>query len=114
MEHTAFSIINRYIRFVDSEKDKPIEHCPLNPEWELFIGKNRERLKLTTMPEPYNFNRTLNWLSRQVAPTLKVAMKLDKINQTSVMDEIIQNARLSDRHRKLLKQVTSTPEKLIT
>lgn len=114
VEHTAFSVINRYIRFVDSEKGKAFERCPLNPEWELFIGKNRERLKLTTMPEPYNFNRTLNWLSRQVAPTLKVAMKLDKINQTSVMNEIIQNARLSDRHRKLLKQITSTPENLIT
>lgn len=32
VEHTAFSIINRYIRFVDTEKDKPREQWRLNPD----------------------------------------------------------------------------------
>ena len=50
-----------------------------------FCRNNRERLKLTTKPEPYSFQRTLNWLSHQVAPTLKVAIKLDEINQTQVV-----------------------------
>lgn len=113
VEHTAFSIINRYIRFVDEERGKSQEHWKINPEWEFFIGKHRDCLKLTTIPEPYNFNRTLNWLSRQVAPTLKVAMKLDEINQTSIMEEIVHNARLSEKHQKLLKQISLPPESLI-
>ena len=112
MEHTAFAIINRYLRFVDEEKGKTREQWQVNPEWEFFIGTERSQLKLTTMPEPYNFNRTLNWLSRQVAPTLKVAMKLDEINQTSVINEIIHDAKLSDKHRKLLKQISLLPEEL--
>ena len=81
-EHTAFKIINRYIRFVDKDDSKPRSDWKLNEEWAWFIGNNRERLKLTTKPEPYSFQRTLNWLSHQVAPTLKIAIKLDEINQT--------------------------------
>lgn len=79
-ERTAFKIINRYIRFVDRDDLKPRSGWKLNEEWAWFIGSNREQLKLTTKPEPYSFQRTLNWLSHQVAPTLKVAMKLDEIN----------------------------------
>ncbi len=66
-EHTAFKIINRYIRFVDKDDSKPRSDWKLNQEWAWFIGNNRERLKLTTKPEPYSFQRTLNWLSHQVA-----------------------------------------------
>lgn len=87
-EHTAFKIINRYIRFVDKDDSKPRSDWKLNEEWAWFIGNNRERLKLTTKPEPYSFQRTLNWLSHQVAPTLKVAIKLDEINQTQVVKDI--------------------------
>ena len=47
-EHTAFKIINRYIRFVDKDDSKPRSDWKLNEEWAWFIGNNRERLKLTT------------------------------------------------------------------
>lgn len=49
-EHTAFKIINRYIRFVDKDDSKPRSDWKLNEEWAWFIGNNRERLKLTTKP----------------------------------------------------------------
>ena len=103
-EHTAFKIINRYIRFVDKDDSKPRSDWKLNEEWAWFIGNNRERLKLTTKPEPYSFQRTLNWLSHQVAPTLKVAIKLDEINQTQVVKDILDHAKLTDRHKQILKQ----------
>ena len=40
-----------------------------------FIGDNRQSLKLTTKPEPYTLDRTLRWVQRQVAPTLKMLKK---------------------------------------
>ena len=43
-----------------------------------FIGDNRQSLKLTTKPEPYTLDRTLRWVQRQVAPTLKMLKKIDK------------------------------------
>lgn len=113
-ESTAFKIINRYVRFVDKEDDKPRSDWKLNDEWAWFIGGNRNSMKLTTKPEPYSFRRTLNWLSRQVAPTLKMAMKLDEINNTSIINEIITNAKLKERHDKILKQQAATAKEVIT
>lgn len=96
-ESTAFKIINRYIRFVDKEDGKPRSDWKLNEEWAWFIGENRESMKLTTKPEPYSFRRTLNWLSRQVAPTLKMAMKLDEIKNTDIVKRIIIDAQLTEK-----------------
>ena len=76
-EQTAFGIINRYVRFVDKESGKSREEWPLNPMWETFIGKHRNTLKLTTAPEPYTLERTLNWFSHQLAPTAKMLMLND-------------------------------------
>lgn len=113
-ESTAFKIINRYIRFVDKEDKKTRSDWKLNNEWAWFIGENRESMKLTTKPEPYSFKKTLNWISRQVAPTLKMAMKLDEINNTQFINEIITNAELKEKHEKILKQQAATAKEVIT
>lgn len=113
-ERTAFKIINRYIRFVNRDDSKPRSDWKLNEEWAWFIGSNREQLKLTTKPEPYSFQRTLNWLSHQVAPTLKVAMKLDEINQTQIIKDILDNAKLTERHEMILIQQSAKDKDVIT
>lgn len=113
-ERTAFKIINRYIRFVDRDDSKPRSDWKLNEEWTWFIGSNREQLKLTTKPEPYSFQRTLNWLSHQVAPTLKVAMKLDEINQTQIIKDILDNAKLTKHHEMILRQQSAKDKDVIT
>lgn len=112
-ERTAFKIINRYVRFVDKDVSKPRNKWKLNPEWEWFIGKDREALRLTTKPEPYSIRRTLNWISHQVAPTLKMAMKIDEKNNTDVIKEIIDKAELTEKHEKILEQCTSPVEEVI-
>lgn len=112
-ESTAFKIINRYIRFADKEDGKQRSDWKLNEEWAWFIGENRQSMKLTTKPEPYSFRRTLNWLSRQVAPTLKMAMKLDEIKNTDIVNKIITNAQLTEKHEKILKQQAATTEEVI-
>ncbi|MGX4601440.1 MobT family relaxase [Faecalimicrobium sp. JNUCC 81] len=112
-EKTAFSIINRYIRFVDKEDDKSRSEWKINNHWSYFIGEGREKLKLTTNPEPYSIQRTLNWLSRQVAPTLKTIKRLDNINNTTVMEELIRNAELTERHKKIIEQNSVNVEEII-
>lgn len=102
-EKTAFSIINRYLRFVDKDETKERRDWKINSRWAWFIGENRKRLKLTTKPEPYSFWRTLNWLSHQVAPTLKAALKLDEVNHTTYIKDMVNHASLNDRLKKLLK-----------
>ena len=65
-----------------------------------FIGRNRKEIQLTSEPKPYTIERTLNWLGRQVAPTWKMAKELDRLNQTTYIQDMVRNARLSDQHKK--------------
>ena len=112
-ERTAFSIINRYLRFVDIEEDKRREDWKLNDRWAWFIGKGREPLKLTTQPEPYTLSRTLNWIARQVAPTLKMLKRIDAGNNTEYLKSIEQHAKLTEKHEQIIKQQTAPVTELI-
>ena len=112
-ERTAFSIINRYVRFVDKDDTKRRSEWQTNERWAWFLGKDRGRLKLTTQPEPYDFSRTLNWLARQVAPTLQVAETLDKQNDTTIIRDMVKNAKLTDRLKKVLQQLSVSTEEMI-
>ena len=112
-EQTAFGIINRYVRFVDKESGKSREEWPLNPMWETFIGKHRNTLKLTTAPEPYTLERTLNWFSHQVAPTAKMLMLIDEKCGTSHVKDILDNTELRDKHRKIIQQKMRTVNEMI-
>ena len=113
-EQTAFSIINHYVRFVDREPEKRKTDWKLNDRWAWFIGKDRPPIKLTTDPEPYTLERTLGWISRQVAPTLKMLKKIDAGNSTSYLKEIEDNAKLTEKHLQIIRQQTADTEELIT
>ncbi|MDY0406650.1 MobT family relaxase [Virgibacillus sp. 179-BFC.A HS] len=111
---TAFSIINRYIRFVDKDEKKRRSHWKINKEWKRFLDLGVSRkITLTTKPEPYTFDKTLRWLARQVAPTWKLATKLDEINQTTVIKDMLDQAKLTKRHHQLLMQQALATEEVI-
>lgn len=112
-ERTAFQIINRYVRFVDRDDTKPRSDWRISEEWAWFIGEHRGILKLTTKPEPYSFERTLHWLSHQVAPTLKLALRLDKMNHTQIVHDIITHAKLTEKHEKILKQQAAAAKEVV-
>ena len=112
-ERTAFDIINRYMRFVDKEDGKKRSDWQVNDRWAWFIGSDRGRLKLTTRPEPYTLERTLNWIARQVAPTLKMAKKIDRINGTNIIDRLVHDAKLTDKHEKIIEQQTASSEEVV-
>ena len=113
-EQTAFSIINHYIRFVDREPEKRKTDWKLNDRWAWFIGKDRPPIKLTTDPEPYTLERTLGWINRQVAPTLKMLKKIDAGNGTTYLKEIEDNAKLTEKHLQIIRQQTADTEELVT
>ena len=74
---------------------------------------NRQSLKLTTKPEPYTLDRTLRWVQRQVAPTLKMLKKIDKGNGTDYMETIEQQAKLTEKHEMIIKQQTTSAKDLV-
>lgn len=110
VERTAFSIINHYLRFVDREDGKPKSQWKINADWAWFIGEHREKIKLTTQPKPFTLQKALNWLHRQVAPTLRMVEELDKQNHTTILRDMLDNADLKKKHRHLLQLEKSTPE----
>lgn len=68
---------------------------------------------MTTKPEPYSYERTLNWLRHQVAPTLKVASILDVLNETDIIPAMIRDANLTEKHEKLIEQQNLAVEDVI-
>ncbi len=103
---TAFSIINRYIRFADWQEDVDRRNWKTNEIWKMFIGDEGTDIRLTMKPEPYTLEKTKNWIARQVAPSLKLLLTLDEIHGVDEIEEIINNAKLTDKQKKLLEQQT--------
>lgn len=95
------------------EADKRKNDWKLNDRWAWFIGDNRQSLKLTTKPEPYTLDRTLRWVQRQVAPTLKILKRIDYGNGTDYLKTIEQQAKLTGKHEMIIKQQTSPVKDLI-
>lgn len=112
-ERTSFSIINNYIRFVDAVPGKSRRDWKTNKDWLFFIGENRGRLKLTTQPEPYEVNKTRNWMSHQVAASQKMLMEIDRLNGTTFVKDMMENVKLRPKHRKIIEQFTRTIKDVI-
>lgn len=112
-ERTAFRIINRYVRFVDKITGKPRNEWSINKQWLWFTGEDRDSMKLTTKPEPYTIQRTLDWIADQVAPSLKMLMKIDEINNTKNVMNIMKYTQLSEKHKKIIKQQTVSIKEVI-
>lgn len=103
---TAFGIINHYTWFLKPKRGRKKESWDMDEDWLLFIGNENRNLKLTTKPEPYSFNRTLQWFSKQVAPMWKTALEIDTKNGTNIINDMLDNARLKEKHQKLIEQQT--------
>ncbi|MBA4700312.1 MAG: XRE family transcriptional regulator [Ruminococcus sp.] len=112
-DSTAFDIINRYIRFLDRDDTKEKDEWEVNDRWAWFLGENRGKLKLTSDPKPFSIRRTLNWFSHQVCPTWKFLEEKDKLEETSVMKDMFDNAQMSKRHETFLKQSQLKPAEVI-
>lgn len=106
VEKTAFGIITRYLRFVDYRANQDRTKWPLNKMWQRFCGKNRQPLRLTLAPEPFDLRKTKAWIQKQVAPMLKVLFKIDAFNGTTETMTMIKSVELQKRHLKLLEQQT--------
>ena len=99
---------------MDRESEKRKTDWKYNDRWAWFIRTDRPPVKPTTDPEPYTLERTLGWISRQVAPTLKMLKKIDVDNSINYLKEIEDNAKLTEKHLQIIRQQTVDTEELIT
>lgn len=113
-ERTIFNIMTSYLTFLEPNKTKKKSNWPIDASWQVFIGKNREKIKLTTQPKPVELSRTLLWLQRQVAPTLKMLLLIDRENETNKINDLLNATSLSKKHEKMIEQHTTLIQELIT
>ena len=79
-----------------------------------FIGDNRQSLKVTIKPEPYTLDRTLRWVQRQVAPTLKMLKKIDKGKRHRLHgNKSTPGKKLTEKHEMIIKQQTTPAKDLV-
>lgn len=111
---TAFGIINRYICFLKPGEGEDKRGWELDPVWARFIGEESRKLKLTNDPEPYTLERTKNWIRHQVAPSFKMLRLLSEIRgEDDELERIIEEAKLSPQHKKILKQQQAERRELL-
>ena len=55
----------------------------------------------------------MNWLSSQVAATLKTALMIDEKNGTNIVQEMIDNREIPKRLRTVYEQLTTDTEKIV-
>lgn len=114
IDHTVFSIINRYVRFLDADDMKEKKDWNVNERWAWFLGEHRDELKLTSDPKPFSIFDTYQWLEHQVAPSWKMAKEIDLTNGTNVIDDILESTVLTKKHKKIIEQCTTDVERVIT
>ena len=96
----ARGIINKEIQVYDGINQfgayKPDE------KWQNLFG-GVDPLKLSTNPQPYSIERTIRWLTYQVANSLALVSEADKILQTEYMKMIKNSGEITDRGKAMLK-----------
>lgn len=111
---TAFGIINRYVCFLEPGETEDKRGWDVDVAWQRFIGEEDRKIKLTDAPEPYTLERTLKWIVRQVAPSFKMLRMLSEIRgEDDLLNKIIEEAKLSPQHKKLLKQQQNAVETML-
>lgn len=111
-DRTAFSIINRYVRFVDAVPGEKRDNWEINQRWAWFLGKNRKKLRLTTEPEPFTIDRLLRWFQHQVAPSWKMVQIMDDTTGQDTLKQIVDGAKLDKKHETILSQVLTNIQEL--
>lgn len=113
VDKTVFEIIHTYIVFLEVGKTKNKKKWKIDKTWEMFVGEGRHKLKLTTTPKPIELSRTIAWIRKQVAPTLKMLLLIDQENDTNKMNELINETILGTKHEKMIEQHTTVLKELM-
>ena len=115
-DHKAQGAIEEYIHGVDLGE---IARGVINKEIQVYDGVNQfgaykpdkkwqqlfggvEPLKLSTSPQPYSIERTIKWLTYQVANSLALVSEADKIMHTEYMRMIQNSGEITDRGTAML------------
>ena len=93
--------------------NKPTSKWPLDDRWAQFIGKYADKLRLAVSPEPVTLDQTIQWIKKQVAPSLKMLMAIDSAKSEDTLMTIIAEAKLSENQQVMIQQMLASPEEIM-
>ncbi len=76
---------------------------PDYPLWEIFIS--HDSLPFEMNPVPVNMERTLQWLERQVMPSIVMIEEIDRLTGSNYMKMIDECTNLSEKQEMLVEQM---------
>jgi len=76
---------------------------PDYPLWEIFIS--HDSLPFEMNPIPVNMERTLQWLERQVMPSIVMIEEIDRLTGSNYMKMIDECTHLSEKQEMLVEQM---------
>lgn len=100
----ALEVLNDSLRFVRKPKDSTDTNVRRYPVWEpwAWFMKDVATLHLTMEPKFKDYYERLEWLQIWIAPTLRVYYEIDKKRGTDVVQKLIDNAKMADKHIKMI------------
>ena len=98
----VMDVLNDSLRFVEPTENLAKERV-IFKKWAEFM-KGIGKLHLITPKPETSLAIMLNWLKTSVAPSLKILQKLDETFHTNMIEEVIDSAKLNDRHYKQFLQ----------
>lgn len=108
----SMQIVNNYIRFVDSEEDKPRHKWKTSDFWQAFIG-DFGRLSLFMKPEEDFYDKTKRWLQNSCAPSMKMIVEADQELGTNQLSDMVTGAELSKKQEKMLEVFLADVEDMV-
>lgn len=76
-------------------------------KWQNLFGGSLP-LVLSTKPEPYSIEKTIKWLSQQVAPSLALVSEYDKITQEDYLAMILNSGEITERGQQMLDDIKNS------
>lgn len=76
-------------------------------KWQKLFGGSLP-LVLSTKPEPYSIEKTIKWLSQQVAPSLALVSEYDKLVQEDYLAMILNSGEITERGQQILDDIKNS------
>lgn len=114
VDDVALSVLNQEIRFVvppETGKDSNKRRWDVWKPWAWFM-KDVSKIKLSIDPQEKSFEQLFSWMYKSNAPSLWVIRELDRRCGTQQLKWIIDNAKVTEKHYKMVENYMKQVERL--
>lgn len=102
----ALSVLNDKVRFLqkpENSRGTRKRLYPTYPAWKEFM-KGVGKIKLTMQPQEKTLDKTWNWLTTCVSPSLKLFEEIGKLDNRDYIELLLENGRMNDTQQRIYEE----------